>query len=49
MDNLCHSRFLGSGVRLFNAENVEDDLELLSATSFEKGLVQLHYRVNTKN
>lgn len=41
--------FLGSGVRLFDAENVEDDLELLSATSFEKGLVQLHYRVNTKN
>lgn len=41
--------FLGSGVRLFDAENKEEELELLSATTFEKGLVQLHYRVNTEN
>ncbi|MFN3589598.1 MAG: dihydrofolate reductase family protein [Spirosomataceae bacterium] len=41
--------FLGSGVRLFDAENKEEELELLSAKSFEKGLVQLHYRVIPKN
>lgn len=34
---------LGSGIRLFGGENTASDLRLLSAKSYESGLVQLHY------
>jgi dihydrofolate reductase len=35
---------VGNGIRLFEDGRPEQELELLSVTSFEKGLVQLHYR-----
>ena len=35
---------LGEGVRLFKDHKTEQILDLLSAKSFETGLVQLHYR-----
>lgn len=35
---------LGEGTRLFKDGNPEQELELMSARSFAKGLVQLHYR-----
>ncbi|MCF0074771.1 dihydrofolate reductase family protein [Dyadobacter sp. CY261] len=36
--------FLGDGIRLFQDGRPEQNLELVSSKSFEKGLVQLHYR-----
>jgi dihydrofolate reductase len=36
---------LGGGIKLFNDGRPEQKLELLSAKSFEKGLVQLHYKI----
>lgn len=36
---------LGNGKRLFSVEVPEQKLELISANTFEKGLVQLHYKV----
>lgn len=36
--------FLGGGIRLFKDGRSEQKLELLSAKSFDKGLVQLYYR-----
>lgn len=36
--------FLGDGIRLFKDGRSEQKLELLSAKSFDKGLVQLYYR-----
>ena len=35
---------LGEGIRLFKDGRPEADLELISAKSFPKGLVQLHYK-----
>ena len=35
---------LGDGIRLFNDERPEQLLDLVSVKSFDKGLVQLHYR-----
>lgn len=35
----------GEGIRLFRDGRPEQDLELVSAKSFDTGLVQLHYRV----
>jgi dihydrofolate reductase len=37
---------LGEGVRLFGDGRPEQELTLVSATSFASGLVQLHYSVN---
>lgn len=37
---------LGNGTKLFREGIPEQDLELISSKAFEKGLVQLHYRVN---
>lgn len=34
---------LGDGTTLFKAGRPQEDLKLVSATSFERGLVQLHY------
>ncbi|WP_083921241.1 dihydrofolate reductase family protein [Cytophaga aurantiaca] len=34
---------LGSGVRLFNDNNPEQQFSLVSSQAFDKGLVQLHY------
>lgn len=39
---------LGNGTRLFKEQNPYRDLELLSAKSFETGLVQLHYQSKFK-
>lgn len=36
---------VGSGTKLFNDGRPEQVLELLSSQQFEKGLVQLHYKV----
>jgi dihydrofolate reductase len=36
--------FVGSGTKLFHDGRPVLPLELVSATSFEKGLVQVHYR-----
>ena len=36
---------LGDGIRLFNESFQEKKLQLIQSKSFEKGLVQLHYRV----
>lgn len=36
---------LGNGTRLFNAQYPEQNLELISATSFDKGMVQLRYKL----
>lgn len=35
---------LGEGINLFKKKNIEQKLTLLSAKSFKKGLVQLHYK-----
>jgi dihydrofolate reductase len=35
----------GDGIRLFNESFQEKKLQLIQSKSFEKGLVQLHYRV----
>ena len=35
---------VGDGIRLFQNERPELDLELLSAKSYDTGLVQIHYR-----
>ncbi len=35
---------LGNGVRLFNHNRPEENLELLSSKQFETGLIQLHYK-----
>lgn len=35
---------LGQGVRLFSDENPEQGLHLVECRSYEKGLVQLHYK-----
>lgn len=35
---------VGNGVRLFNDERPEQELELISCKSFEKGLIQMHYK-----
>jgi len=35
---------IGNGVRLFKDGRPEEQLELISSKSFEKGLVQLHYK-----
>ena len=40
---------VGSGVRLFKDNRPEQELELLSAKSFEMGLVQLHYRRKSRS
>ncbi|MFZ5939549.1 MAG: dihydrofolate reductase family protein [Bacteroidota bacterium] len=39
----------GDGIRLFRDGRPEQDLELVSAKSFDTGLVQLHYRVMGKD
>ena len=39
---------LGDGISLFGNENLGLNLQLLETKSFEKGLVQLHYRVGQK-
>lgn len=39
---------LGSGIKLFKDQNPYRDLELLSAKSFDTGLVQLHYQSKFK-
>lgn len=39
---------VGDGTRLFKDGKPEQELELLSAKSFAKGLVQLHYKTKTK-
>ena len=36
---------VGNGTRLFNDGRPEQNLELISTKQFEKGLVQVHYRV----
>lgn len=36
---------VGNGTRLFENERPEQELQLISSKSFEKGLVQLHYGV----
>ena len=36
---------LGEGIRLFKGNEPEQNLQLLSAEKFNKGLVQLHYKV----
>ncbi|PLX20062.1 MAG: dihydrofolate reductase [Salinivirgaceae bacterium] len=36
---------LGEGTRLFNDNYPEQNLELISATSFDKGMVQLRYKI----
>lgn len=36
---------LGDGISLFNDERPEKRLELISSQQYEKGLVQLHYKV----
>jgi dihydrofolate reductase len=36
--------FLGNGTKLFNEGRPEQKLELVSVKSFDKGLVQLHYK-----
>lgn len=35
---------LGDGIRLFQDNRPEQNLELVGSQSFEKGLVQLHYK-----
>lgn len=35
---------LGEGIKLFRPNEIESKLQLISARSFEKGLVQLHYK-----
>lgn len=37
--------FLGNGKRLFNETYVEQKLSLISTKQFDKGLVQLHYKI----
>nr|WP_295930002.1 dihydrofolate reductase family protein [uncultured Dyadobacter sp.] len=39
--------FLGDGIRLFQDHRPEQKLELMGSQSFEKGLVQLHYKRKT--
>jgi dihydrofolate reductase len=39
---------LGDGISLFGNENKSRNLQLLETKSFEKGLVQLHYRIVPK-
>jgi len=39
---------LGNGISLFKKEQTSNQLELLSSKSFEKGLVQLHYKCLNK-
>jgi dihydrofolate reductase len=39
---------LGDGISLFGNENLGLNLQLLETKTFEKGLVQLHYRVGSK-
>ena len=36
--------FVGAGISLFKADRPAENLQLISAKSFEKGLVQLHYK-----
>lgn len=36
---------LGNGTRLFKDENPQHNLELISSTQFETGLVQLHFKI----
>jgi len=36
---------LGNGIRLFKDGRPEQELELVSAKSFETGLVQLYYKI----
>jgi dihydrofolate reductase len=36
--------FVGNGTKLFHDGRPELRLELVSSTSFEKGLVQMHYK-----
>lgn len=36
---------LGDGISLFQAQKKEISLQLMSSKSFEKGLVQMHYKV----
>jgi len=40
---------LGNGIRLFGDDGHQTNLELLSVSKFDTGLVQLHYRRNQKN
>ncbi len=40
--------FLGNGIRLFNDARPEESVTLVSAVSFDSGLVQLHYRKNNE-
>ncbi len=35
---------LGDGIKLFQYNETASNLQLISAKSFEKGLVQLHYK-----
>lgn len=41
--------FIGNGTRLFKDNMPEQELEFISAKSFETGLTQLHYRRKRKN
>jgi dihydrofolate reductase len=36
---------LSNGIRLFNGEQPQQNLHFISSKSFEKGLVQLHYKL----
>ena len=40
---------LGNGIRLFNQIQTEQKLTLLGSENFEKGLVQLHYRITNEH
>jgi hypothetical protein len=44
MNLLFPSFLVGNGTRLFKDGRPEQELELLSAKSFDTGLTQLHYR-----
>jgi len=39
---------LGEGIRLFKDGRLEQGIELISSTSFDTGLVQLHYKMVTE-
>lgn len=41
--------FVGSGIRLFNDGRPEQKLELVEVKQFDKGLVQLHYKLSNSN
>lgn len=40
---------LGNGVRLFQDNRSEQNLEFISSKSFDMGLIQLHYKQKLSN